>query len=160
MLRLYMPYLQQSHHQTNEGMSKPLTRYEKARPSIEILSVIAQVMQERQPWDWLVVYSIRAWSLISIGGVRKHHILATLADYVTERRLDDSLRRLRRAGYVSMDEESGYIVITKEGSKKIHSFQAMRGQVWARMHQHSKDELVKNFTRNKNIDDGQAEQDD
>lgn len=131
-----------------------LTRHDKARPSIEILSVIAMVMEERRPYDWVVMYTIRACSMIT-SVVTKNHVLAVLC--ITEHRLGDSLRRLRAAGYVAEDRDSGYLAITKDGTKKMLSFQGRRSQIWERLYEYAKEERVKNFTRNKTKPDGQAE---
>lgn len=132
-------------------MAKSPTRKDKARPNIEILTVIAIVMEQKRPIDWLFMYTLRAWSLLTSLGVRKDHIIAVLC--ITDRQFEDSLRRLRFRGYVAWDKDTGYMVITERGKAKMYTFQAKRSTIWKRMEDYAAAEITKNFTRNKTQDE-------
>ena len=107
------------------------TRKDKARPSLEMVSMLGILLDKRHPRDWLFMFAVRSWSYTLASGVTKAHVQAVL--HITDGQFEDSLRRLRFRGFLSWDKETGYMVITPLGRRSLLGLQTNMSGIWKRV---------------------------
>jgi len=117
-------------------MKEKRGRMDKARPSMEVLATVVSVLKKRQPYDYVVLYSIRAWAQLVAYAVTRSHVIGGLEEVMTEAEIEKSLGRLQDRRLIAMYNKRGIITVTKKGAAEIRSMQGERSQTWQRFHNH------------------------
>jgi len=116
--------------------SKYPTRKDKARPTLEMMSALAAILDgDKPPSDYLVLMTIKIWGYLTMNVVTKDHLLGSLN--ISEHALVRSINRLRKYGWIAYDEQSEHLNVTKAGFSENFRLQGERSKAWKRFQDYS-----------------------
>ena len=130
--------------------SKYPTRKDKARPTLEMMSALAAILDgDKPPSDYLVLMTIKIWGYLTMNVVTKDHLLGSLN--ISEHALVRSINRLRKYGWIAYDEQSGHLNVTKAGFSENFRLQGERSRAWKRFQDYSTERLRETGIKNSPI---------
>ena len=124
---------------------RPQTRWDKAETVLNALATTTVVLNSEHTNHSIILMAVKAWDYLTTGYVTIDHLEAVL-DFNRDKILYH-LSRLKGLKYVVVEEE--FVALTKEGAKETRRLEAARGLLYKRFHDHSKDQILYNFKRNK-----------
>ena len=124
---------------------RPQTRWDKAETVLNALATTTVVLNSEHTNHSIILMAIKAWAYLTPGYVTIDHLEAVL-DFNRDKILYH-LSRLKGLKYVVVEEE--FVALTKEGIGETRRLEAARGLLYKRFHDHSKDQILYNFKRNK-----------